>query len=616
MDKKKILIDAEINDEIKVVIMQNGQSVSFLQHFEENRSSLGNIYLATVERLENSLNAAFVNYGEKRSGFLPLSEVNISACKQFREERFQKKAPDNPSNPAHDAADQNSTLAEGNNTSSIQPGQLILVQIQKEERGHKGCTLTTNISLSGRFCSIYPYNGYNKNPIPYTIKNHAERDRLLKITQDLSQSIPTGSISITELGEFKTKKEIQRDFEYLKKIWKKINKTVNDTDSTSFIYQEPSIGIQTIREMSSNDIDKIVIFGPEMFQQVKQFLSIMLPQHLNKLEEFKGNDIFAHYNIHNQINNLSNQRVSLKSGGHIVIQQTEALVVIDVNSGQALKQQPDQVALNTNIEAAEEIALQIRLRDLSGIIVIDFIDMPNKTHKNQVLSHFSNAIKGDKSHIKVGKISDFGLLELTRQRGRQGFYDNNIEKCHHCNGRGYNLSLNHRANNLIRMLLRYEKNIRCTIYCHETLLNHILNHKAAEIHKMKVVDNKNILFHIDKKMNYGDYSIQKERSSNYNSKAISDVSQISYKEENNKGTKDPGSEEKVAARHRSPIQDKKSHNHQNSYNNNHKHANNVARNKHHYRSNKKVKKAPPHTLNKKKVSILKKVLNKLSKKTS
>ncbi|HRN85569.1 MAG TPA: ribonuclease E/G, partial [Hyphomicrobium sp.] len=318
----------------------------------------------------------------------------------------------------------------------IKRRQVILVQVVKEERGNKGAALTTYLSLAGRYTVLMP-NTARGGGISRKITNPQDRKRLKAIAQELE--VPEGmGLIIRTAGASRTKQEIKRDFEYLLRLWESVRDLTLESTAPSLVYEEGNLIKRSIRDLYNKDVDEIVVAGDHAHKDAKDFMRMLMPSHAkNVLAHQDAEPLFTKYGIERQLNAMFSPYVTLKSGGYLVINQTEALVAIDVNSGKATREfSIEETALNTNLEASDEIARQLKLRDLAGLIVIDFIDMEEKRNNRAVERRLKDALRFDRARIQLGRISHFGLMEMSRQRLRSGVLEGSTSQCPHCQGTG------------------------------------------------------------------------------------------------------------------------------------------------------------------------------------
>ncbi len=335
----------------------------------------------------------------------------------------------------------------------IKRGQIMLIQVNKEERGNKGAAVSTYLSLPGRYCVLMP-NSPRGGGVSRKIANYADRKRMREILKELE--VPEGmSVILRTAGVARTKAEIKRDLDYLTRLWNQIREDTLSSSAPALIYEEGNLIKRSIRDLYTRDIDDIIVSGEEGFKTARDFMKMLIPSHIKRVEEYKDERIplFHKYRVEPQIAEIGKSTVTLKSGGYLVINPTEALVSIDVNSGKATKERHiEETALKTNLEAAEEVARQLRLRDLGGLVVIDFIDMEDRRNNRKVEQRLKDALSSDRARIQVGRISSFGLLELSRQRLNPSLTEMQFERCQHCDGVGFVPSMDFAAIAAMRAL--------------------------------------------------------------------------------------------------------------------------------------------------------------------
>jgi len=409
---KKMLINATEREEVRVALV-DGQRLYDLDI--ENRARLqtkANIYKAKVTRVEPSLEAAFVDFGAERHGFLPLKEI----APQY----YRSSSPDEGKMRIKDA---------------IKEGTEVIVQVDKEERGTKGAALTTYISLPGRYMVLMP-----NNPRAGGISRRIEGDDRSELRDALAQlEIPDGmGVIIRTAGVGRTAEELQWDLDYLLKLWAAISEAADDSAPPTLLYQESDVIIRAIRDYLKDDIDQVLIDEPHAHRQAVDFVSMVMPKYQNRIKAYNdGLPLFNRFQVEGQIETAFQREVRLPSGGSIVIDPTEALVSIDINSARATKGSDiEETALQTNLEAADEIARQLRLRDMGGLVVIDFIDMNASKNQRAVENRMRDALEIDRARIQLGRISRFGLLEMSRQRLRPSLGETSGMVCPRCTGQG------------------------------------------------------------------------------------------------------------------------------------------------------------------------------------
>ncbi|HDI60159.1 MAG TPA: Rne/Rng family ribonuclease [Desulfobacteraceae bacterium] len=406
----KILINAVDTEECRIAKVTDSKLEEFHIESASREITHGNIYKGVIVRIEPSLQAVFVDYGAERHGFLQLQEIHPDYYQPHRE----------------------GDHAIGH---LVRKGQEIMVQVEKDPINKKGAMLTTYISLPGRFVVLMP--GSDSRGISRKIESEEERARLKEIIASLKLPENFGIILRTA-GEGCTKTSITKDFNTLMRLWRSIKDMVMKVPTPSLLYKERNLVLRSLRDYFTPDVDEVMIDDPNVYQETRKFMQMIAPKQTQSVKLYKGaKPLFTKFQLEEQIASVFESRVSLKSGGSIVIDQTEALVAIDVNSGKATQQRSiEETALQTNLEAAEEIARQLRLRDLGGLIVLDFIDMRETKHRNAVERALKEHLKIDKARTRVGRISKFGLMEMSRQRLRPSIVFGGYTTCPHCNGRG------------------------------------------------------------------------------------------------------------------------------------------------------------------------------------
>jgi len=413
---KKMLVNATHLEENRVAIVADGILTELDIEVSGHEPTKGNIYKAVVVRVEAGLQAAFVDYGAERLGFLQIDEINFETVK-----------------PGYSGGENGRSRTRINDL--LHRGQELLVQITKEERGSKGAALTTYLSLAGRFMVCMP--GSQTRGVSRKVESDTERKQLKKAMAEVDLPEGFGYI-VRTAGLGKTKEELQRDFNYLKRLYDGIRELAANAKAPALIYKESNLVIRSIRDYFTTEMDEVLIDDLEVFQEAKDFFQRVMPEHagLVKLHQ-ERRPIFSRYQIEDQIETISHNKVPLPSGGSIVIDPTEALVSIDVNSGKMTSEQGvESTAFKTNLEAADEVGRQLRLRDLGGLIVIDFIDMRDQKHNRAVENQLRKSLESDKARISVGRISKFGLLEMSRQRIKAALADGTSLTCQHCQGSG------------------------------------------------------------------------------------------------------------------------------------------------------------------------------------
>ena len=454
--EKNLYIDASHPNETRIVLKSNSSIEEYEFEDKNNLTFKNNIYLGTISRVEPSLQAAFVNFGRDRHGFLAFNDIQsdyyqIPSDDKEKIKKAEEKIRESLKNENLDSQKEINSQEQNSNGEDqsqknvendkkeyreelklsfgikkykiqevIKPGQVILIQVIKEERGQKGAALTTFISLAGKYLVLMP-NTPKGGGISRKIFNSSDRQKIRSILNEIDIPKSMGII-VRTAGANKTKNEIEKDFQNTLKTWEQIKDKALDSNAPSLVYEEGDIIKRTLRDIYDNDTKNIYIDGNDAYQKAKKFMKQLMPKSVKNIKKYRGKiPLFYDANIEKELNNIFEPTVKLKSGGYIVINPTEALVSIDINSGQSTKQiNIEKTALNTNLEAAEEIAHQIKLRDLSGLIVVDFIDMMNFYNRRNVEKKMRESIRKDRARIQIGRISNFGLLEMTRQRLREG----------------------------------------------------------------------------------------------------------------------------------------------------------------------------------------------------
>ncbi len=515
--KKKLLIDAHQPEETRVVLLNGNKIEEFDYENTSFKQLKGNVYLARVTRVEPSLQAAFVEYGGNRQGFLAFSEIHpdyyripIEDREALVEETKQVADEENSDESAEDTASEASNAkpetlgGEDEDNDSPKPSaavlhrykiqevisrkQILLVQVVKEERGNKGAALTTYLSLAGRYCVLMP-NSSRSGGVSRKITNIADRKRLKTIVSDLD--VADGmAVIVRTAGAKRTKTEIKRDYAYLSKLWDEIRNNTLQSEAPTLIYEEGSLVKRAIRDIYTNDVEEVLVEGEEAYKTAKAQMKMLIPSHAKRVAKYEEQThLFQLNNVEPQLDTIHQNEVTLKSGGYLVLNQTEALVAIDVNSGKATRERNiEETALKTNLEAAEEVGRQLKLRDLSGLIVIDFIDMDENRNQNAVERRLKDALRHDRARIQVGSISHFGLLEMSRQRLRPSLVESVSQSCPHCLGTGRIRSVNSSALHILRIVEEEARRLPdrdITIFVNGEVALYILNQKRASLAQLE-----------------------------------------------------------------------------------------------------------------------------------
>ncbi|MBF0159004.1 MAG: Rne/Rng family ribonuclease [Magnetococcales bacterium] len=511
---KRMLVDATHPEEVRVAILQD-QRLSDLDIETSAREQIkGNIYLAKVSRVEPSLQAAFVDYNGGRQGFLSVNDIHT----KYYPKEFQDEKPPHSdvnqdeglesSQPTDEADGQESTTTQSffarRRVLPIQKlltrNQVILVQVVKEARGNKGASLTTNISLAGRYTVLLPENS-GGGGISRKIIDPQERKNLKELMAGLD--IPSQvSLIIRTAGLGRTKREIMRDMSYLLRLWNMIQEKAANSTAPSLIHEEGDLIMRTIRDLYTTDMEEILIEGQDAYRNGKDFMRLLMPRYVKVVQPYKENiPIFSRFQVESQIESMHERVIQLKSGGYLVIDATEALVAIDINSGRSTREKDvESTAFKTNLQAAEEIARQLRLRDIGGLIIIDFIDMEDKKHNAEVEKRLKESFKLDRAKVQIGRISQFGLLELSRQRIKPAFSETSSRVCPRCQGIGTIRSVESASIHLLRRLEeevcqgRYD---RICYYTSPEVANYLLNQKREQLLRLEEIGHVQIVIQAD-----------------------------------------------------------------------------------------------------------------------
>ncbi len=501
---KRMLIDATHAEETRVVVVDGNRLEDFDYESATKKQLKGNVYLAKITRVEPSLQAAFVEYGGNRHGFLSFNEIHPDYYQIPVADR-EKLVADEADSEDDEAGEEGDSVEEvgGDEVEEeverrrrpsyrgykiqevIKRRQIVLVQIVKEERGNKGAALTTYLSLAGRYCVLMP-NTNRGGGISRKISNPKDRKRLKTVLDGLN--IPEGiAVIVRTAGAERSKAEIKRDYDYLMKQWDQIRELTLASTAPALINEEANLIKRSIRDLYSKNIEQILVEGDTGYRLAKDFMKTLIPSHAVRVKPYKdgGIPIFHRYQVENQIDAIHNQTVQLKSGGYIVLDSTEALVAIDVNSGRSTRERNiEETALKTNVEAAEEIARQLRLRDLAGLIVIDFIDMEHSRNIHAVERKLKESLKADRARIQVGRISHFGLLEMSRQRLRPSLAEVSSNVCPTCGGAGHVRSIESTALHVLRAIEEEgirKRSAQITVHVPTAVALYVLNQKRVTL---------------------------------------------------------------------------------------------------------------------------------------
>ena len=543
----RMLIDARHREETRVAVVKGNRIEEFDFESAEHKQLKGNIYLAKVTRVEPSLQAAFVDYGGNRHGFLAFSEIHpdyYQIPKEDREALLREEAEhaeeeerlrdaegdDEPRDVHHDddgrdddrpdsdvevdedeevptaetvsGEGEDGNSRDGNAAASalrakrmalrrrykiqdvIHRRQVLLVQVVKEERGNKGAALTTYLSLAGRYCVLMP-NTTHGGGISRKISNVADRKRLKTIMAELDLPRSMGCI-VRTAGLQRTKTEIRRDFDYLARVWDTIRETTLKSSAPALIHNDSDLIKRAIRDIYNKDIDEVIVEGEDGYRAAREYMKLLMPSHAKRVQPYADVvPLYQRHHVEDQLNAMYQPIVQLKSGGYLVINPTEALVSIDINSGRSTREHGiEATAVGTNLEAAQEIARQLRLRDMAGLVVIDFIDMEHGNNVRKVEKAMKAALANDRARIQVGRISSFGLMEMSRQRLRTGVLEASTRQCPHCEGTGLVRTASSAALSALRLLEEEAARgagSRLSLRASQEATIYVLNRKRAEL---------------------------------------------------------------------------------------------------------------------------------------
>ena len=489
---KRMLINAKQSEELRVALV-DGQNLLDVDIETPSRvQKKSNIYKGRIVRIEPSLDAAFVDYGAERHGFLPFKEIAREYLRETEDGEGRRQAVQE----------------------AVSTGQEVIVQIEKEERGNKGAALTTFVSLAGRYLVLMA-----NNPGAGGISRRVEGDERAELREALGGlDIPDGiGLIVRTAGVGRNTEELQTDVDYLLQVWAAIQRASRERPAPFLVYQESNIVIRALRDNFRKDIQEILVDTPEVYEQAREFMSLVMPNSVNRLKLYQDRvPLFSRYQIEGRIEGAFDHSVRLPSGGSLVIDHTEALVAVDINSARATRGSDiEQTALQTNLEAADEIARQLRLRDIGGLIVIDFIDMSPVRHQREVEQRLRDALQMDRARIQIGKISRFGLLEMSRQRLRPSLGESSYRVCPRCNGRGNIRHTESLAVSVLRLLAgeaMKEHTGRVVAALPVEVATYLLNEKRAALRDIEQKSGVDLLLVPDPGKESPDYTIERVRS--------------------------------------------------------------------------------------------------------
>jgi ribonuclease E len=487
-----MLFNATEKEESRVAILKDGKLDGYFIERSSLGSLLGNIYHGRVINIEPSIDSAFVDFGGTRHGFLHASDVQRGIKEEVPEKETKPRKASSDSGSRRESKKPRRRTKDQPIGDLLTSGQNVVVQVTKDGINDKAPTMTTYISLPGRYVVFMP--GTTKRGISRKIEDEGERDRLKKLLTELKTPTNMGLI-VRTAGAGQTKQALQKDVRYLNNLWKVIQKRIRSQPVPASLYQENDLTIRTLRDLYSSDIKEVLVDSEEVCKRMKEFMQIIMPRNVERVKLYKGSrPLFDHYSIEKELESIMERRIPLKSGGSLVMEQTEALVAIDVNSGKFKAGELEETAFKINQEAATEIARQLRLRDLGGLIICDFIDMRQDKHKRGVEKVFREALKEDRARIKLARMSPFGIIELTRQRMKQSLKRSVYEECTHCQGTGYVPLPETACLNIIRKIRLWitQRGKSLTVYANPKIADYMNNHKRILILDLEKKSGKSI----------------------------------------------------------------------------------------------------------------------------
>ncbi|HSP88019.1 MAG TPA: Rne/Rng family ribonuclease [Ignavibacteriaceae bacterium] len=490
---KEIIINSS-STQTRVAITEDGNLVDFFVDYPENRRMVGDIYLGKVARVLPGIRAAFIDIGMKHDAFLHFSDIG-ERTQQFQEmlgddsdveDDDDDESPDGTDKAAQSNKTPNEPAREQFSIPKLQKGEDILVQIIKEPVNNKGVRVTSSISLAGRFCVLLPFD--NKVGISKRISDFRERKRLRYMARSI---LPKNyGLIIRTVARNQAEDVLKDDLKNLMKAWAEIEETAKAENPPSLVYQDLNTTSSVIRDLFSADVSKIFIDSKKLYRQIKSYVQLVQPEVVDKIENFRDSDsIFDSFKIEEQIKMLMGRKVPLPSGGYVIIEHTEAMVVIDVNSGRYAKSKEQELnSLKTDLEASREIVRQLKLRDIGGIIVVDFIDLEDDKNRKKVYDELKKEFRKDRAKVSILPMSDFGLIQITRQRVRQNIMQAMKEVCPYCSGTGLLTKHSHiiyDLEELIKKLKRQTKERSFTIKCHSIVADKLTEGFFKTITKLR-----------------------------------------------------------------------------------------------------------------------------------
>ena len=499
--RKEIIINSSSN-QTRVAITEDGNLVDFFVDYPENRRMVGDIYLGRVARVLPGIRAAFIDIGMKHDAFLHFSDIG-ERTKQFQdmlgdEDSDVDDSDDEDSSSNRPNRNNGTTSTEERIPTKLHKGQEILVQITKEPVNNKGVRVTSSVSLPGRFCVLLPFD--NKIGISKKISDYKERRRLRSIAKGILP--PNYGLIIRTVARDQSEDAVKEDLDNLVKTWKSIESIAKNEEPPTIVHQDLSTTNSVIRDLLTPDVSKVFIDSKKLYKQIKNYVQLVQPDLMEKIEPYKSSaSIFDEFRIEEQINTLMGRKVPLPSGGYLIIEHTEAMVVIDVNSGRYAKSKEQEInSLKTDLEASREIARQLRLRDIGGIIVVDFIDLEEEKNRKKIYDELKKEFRKDRSKVSVLPMSDFGLVQITRQRIRQNILQAMKDVCPVCGGSGFITKESHLVYDIedwLKKFRRYSREFSLIVKCHPSDASRLEDKKFTKIQfkylvKLRIEEDANI----------------------------------------------------------------------------------------------------------------------------
>lgn len=496
--QKEILINVE-SQEKRVAVVEGGVLEEYYIERPSEITMVGNIYKGIVKSVVSGIGAAFVDIGHDKNGFLYVSDM-LGSSHEF-DLLEENGAGSSVRRPRPKPSEINKFA---------KPGQEVLVQVVKEPIGNKGPRLTTHIGMPGRFIVLVPFDHHIG--ISKKVTDREERGRLYKILKKIGPVYKMGLI-VRTAGVGKTEQEFKREARYLNALWSKIKRDAEKIKAPGLVYEERGLTFRILRDIFSEDVHRVLVDNREEYKRLRHFANSLMPAMIRKLMFYKERThLFDSRGIEKEIEKLYRKKIELKCGGYIFIEETEGLVAIDVNSGSFSRKRMEDTAFRVNLEAAEQIARQIRLRDIGGIIVIDFIDVVQERHRSEIFTTLINAAKRDKARIKILKMSEFGIVQMTRQRVRRGVKKVSYQNCPYCSGRGSVKSATTMAIMVLREIKKELEKSRIreiSAYVHPNVANYLLNEDRPSITRLEHEHRTKIVIIADPEVHVENYKIQK-----------------------------------------------------------------------------------------------------------